>query len=150
MIFPGRTRGLSIVRAFGRQLVPPPVRDRSVVLVSLRLSRLRLSSSAAAALAATAAARSHAFAAVHSAVAIAVRAAVAAHRVALMLVVLTARSLRHLVPRMARLTRRRGSAVLLVLTMVLMLLCRRGSLGCGWHGERKRNRTNEDLHLNVS
>jgi hypothetical protein len=122
-----------------------------VVLVSLGLSRLRRLGlcRTAAALAATAAARSHVLAAIHPAVAVAVRTAVPPRRVTLVLTRLAAMLLarRHLVPGMARLTSRRDIAVLLVLRMGLVRLCRRRRLSGDRHGERKRDRTDKYLHL---
>ncbi|HEX8642964.1 MAG TPA: hypothetical protein VF702_03525 [Allosphingosinicella sp.] len=123
----------------------------SLRLCRLLLSRLRLSRPAATALAATAAAR-HALAAVHPAVAVPVRTAATAHVVALRLAVLATLLLtrRRLVPGMARVPGLGGCALRLVLRMVLVRLCRRRRLGGGRHGERKRDRTGKNLHLNVS
>jgi hypothetical protein len=121
-----------------------------VVLVTLRLGRLLLSGPSAPLLAAIAAAASgHVLAAVHPAVAVPVRAAIAAHSVALMLVMLTALllALWGLVPAIAGVPRR---SLRLVLRMVLVRLCRRGRLSGGRHGERKRDRTDKNLHFKVS
>jgi hypothetical protein len=121
--------------------------------MSLRLARLRLAGLRGTLPAAVAAAaRRHALAAVHPAVAVPVRAAIAVHGVTLMLVVLPVLglALRHLVPGMAGLTPRRDIAVLLVLGMVRVLLSRRGRLGRGRHCERKRDRTDKNLHLEIS
>jgi hypothetical protein len=122
-----------------------------VVLVSLGLGRLRLPGLCRALAAAiAAAARFHALAAVHPAVAVPVRAAIAVHRMTLVFVMLPPLALRHLVPGITGLTRRRGSAVLLVLAMVLVLWCGRGRLGRGRHGARKSNHADNDLHLKIS
>jgi type VI protein secretion system component VasK len=129
-----------------------------VVLVSLGLCRLLLcrlglSRPSAAALAATAASTcDHVFAAVHPAVAVPVRAAVAAHGVTLMLISLAALLLarRHLIPGVARMASMGGAALLLVLAMALVRLCRGRRLSGDRHGERKRDRTDKNLHLDVS
>jgi hypothetical protein len=122
-----------------------------VVLVSLRLGRLLLARLCAPLLAAIAAAsRRHALAAIHPAVAVPIGAAIAVHGVALMLVVLPALALRHMVPGMAGLTRWRGSSVLPMLAMVLVLRRGRRGLSRSRYGERKRDRTDKNLHLKIS
>jgi hypothetical protein len=119
--------------------------------MSLRLGRLLLSRLSAAGLAAIApATRSHVLAAVHYAVAVPVGAAAPAHGVALMLVVPALRlTLRRLVPSVASMSGMAGTALRLVLRVVLVL-CRGRRLSGGRHGERKRNRTDNNLHLKVS
>jgi len=107
-----------------------------VVLVSLRLRRLvRIWL------------RGHLLAAVHLAIAVLIGAAAILHGMALMLVMWLTR--RHLVPRVVCL-RGSGAAALLVLRMVLVLRLQRRSLGDGRHGERKRERTDKNLHFNFS
>jgi hypothetical protein len=120
-----------------------------VVLVSLRPGWLLLGGLLAPLLAASAASTGHALTAVHPAVAVPVGAAIAVHGVTLVLVMLAALllAIRRPMLGMAGMARRRGIAVLLVLRMVLMLWCRRRRLRGGRHGERKRDRTDNNLHV---
>jgi hypothetical protein len=117
----------------------------------LRLGRLRLGGLRRALGATAAAARGHVFAAVHAPVAIAVGAAAAAHRVALMLVVLAALllALRHLVASMTCMPGMIRTGRRLVLGMALMRLCGRRGLRRGGDGERKGNRGDEYLHFKL-
>ncbi|HEY0034533.1 MAG TPA: hypothetical protein VGB81_14830 [Devosia sp.] len=122
-----------------------------MVLVRLRLSRLLLSGLCGPFPATATAPGSHILAAIHTAIAIAVGTAAAAHCVALMLVVLAARllALGHLVPCVAGMPGVSRARRLLVLGVALMGRCGGRRLRGGRHGERKRNRADEYLHFKL-
>jgi hypothetical protein len=122
-----------------------------MVLVRLRLSRLLLSRLCRPLPTTATAPGGHILAAIHTAIAIAVGTAAAAHRVALMLVVLAALllALGHLVPCVAGMPGLSRVSRLLVLRVALMGLGSRCRLRGGRHGEGKRNCADEYLHFKL-